>query len=299
MPRFLKFGKIRGFTLIELLVVIAIIAILIGLLLPAVQKVREAAARAQCENNLKQLGIATHDCNDTFGRLPPTMNWFGNFQWASTQNMGYGPTHYHLLPFLEQQQLYNVGLSNYYSTGGVTYYEYFPWGNNQGGPSIQAMPLKVFACPSDPTYTTSNWGGYTTYVANFEVFNWGGARIPATFSDGTSNTIIFAERLSQCQGYNTWWWYYGFDQNTPMFGYYAGRDTTVAPATPSNNPAPPWRQAANASQCTYDRPASAHTGNMQVGMGDGSVRGVSQAVSATTFWAATTPQGGEVLGSDW
>src|SRR5689334_5439694 len=88
-----------GFTLIELLVVIAIIAILIGLLVPAVQKVREAAARVKCANNMKQLSLATHNCNDTMGRMPPQAATFGG-AW-------YGPLFFHLLPYIEQNNTWN------------------------------------------------------------------------------------------------------------------------------------------------------------------------------------------------
>src|SRR5436190_16750669 len=94
---------LKGFTLIELLVVIAIIAILIGLLVPAVQKVREAAARTQCVNNLKQWGVAAHNCHDQYKRLPPGLGYMGG---GSTGN-AWGNAIFHFLPFMEQNPLYN------------------------------------------------------------------------------------------------------------------------------------------------------------------------------------------------
>src|SRR5579872_6603678 len=100
----------RGFTLIELLVVIAIIAVLIGLLLPAVQKVREAAARSQCQNNLKQISLAVQNCSDTNqGKMPPGLGGYPTVATSPTArgNSSYGGLLFFLLPYVEQQNLYN------------------------------------------------------------------------------------------------------------------------------------------------------------------------------------------------
>ena len=142
-----------GFTLIELLVVIAIIAILIGLLVPAVQKVREAAARTQCANNLKQMSLALHNANDTHKRLPPQAGTYGG--------AFYAPLFFHLLPFLEQDNLYRRAFNP--ATG--RYEASFA--------GVNATPVATYANPADPSaggQATVNGLAVSGYAANFLVF---------------------------------------------------------------------------------------------------------------------------------
>src|SRR5437588_7834328 len=136
MIRSLFGRRLRGFTLIELLVVIAIIAVLIGLLVPAVQKVREAAARSQCGNNLRQLGIGLHNCHDQNGKLPPCL---GRFPQASG---AVNTLHFWLLPYIEQDNLFKSAAT---TINGVQTYD----GYNVG--TVGQTPVKIYICPSDPS----------------------------------------------------------------------------------------------------------------------------------------------------
>jgi type II secretory pathway pseudopilin PulG len=272
----------RGFTLFQLLVVVAILALLLGLALPAIQKVRQAAARIQCSNNLKQLTLAFHNSADTYdGKMAPLAGHFPEPKEA--KNNSYGTIFFHLLPFLEQDNLYKHSLDDDTKIHSV-------W--NGGTYSVR---IKTYVCPNDSSTGDGlfeGWLATTSYAASFEVFGdataearlQGVHKFPAFITDGTSNTIFFSERYQMCNGEPNGWGFTGDSVRAPGFNML---DPTYFQVMPSQK------------ECEPGTPQSGHPGGVNVGIGDGSVRFVSEKISWTTWRAACTPNAGDILGADW
>jgi prepilin-type N-terminal cleavage/methylation domain-containing protein len=328
-----------AFTLIELLVVIAIIAVLVGLLMPAVQKVREAANRAQCQNNLKQIILGITNAAGTYNNeLPPAIYLYPSGTAPGAGAVG-NPLIW-LLPFIEQQNLFSapfpIGMGYPYATANPN----LPGGApGTAGPFVLACPttIKNYQCPSDVTLkaaaTLASQGSLASYAANNLVFGTiltnsqtgqvlfmsykGKTVIPTDIPDGMSNTIFFSEKLAFCAGGGvtggTLWADIGATGTEPTgTGWTLGAGLPLVPNIP---PGPtssffvgltsttmiPINQIGvnNPLNCAYPFPSSSHTGVLQVALGDGSVRSLNQGISQYTFNVAMVPNEGYVLGSDW
>ena len=279
-----------GFTLVELLVVVAILGVLLGLLLPAVQKVREAANLTQCRNNLKQITLAFQNAHDDFGVLPPGIGVYPPY--SST----YGTGFYHILPYLEEKPVYDAGTRGTYL--------------------VQDQKIPVFLCPSDPTTGGGvltvlglEWGAMS-YAGNVQVFckvyGPGPYRYlyenPQNYprlidiTDGTGTTILFAEKYASCTNDSPWviggsLWAYGTTGPTTQ-PLHAGFAISWEWDSIGSGSKFQWRP--KPTNCDPTRTSTAHQG-MPVAMADGSVHVLPASISKDVWWALCTPDTGEVV----
>jgi type II secretory pathway pseudopilin PulG len=271
--------------LVELLVVIAIIAILIGLLLPAVQRVREAAARLSSMNNMKQIVLATHSFSDGNRGYLPNVTGITNRKYNYSLFIS-------LLPYFEQGNLYGMVVQQ----AGI--------GETAGSEYV----IQVLVSPADPS-PPSPPTSVCSYAANAMVFR-PNKKISNSIPDGLSNTIAYAE-------------HYAFHCDGVLFSWFSRDMSIIPPGTPTTTkvirratfadedmgdifpakfaPVPKltYQLSPPVATCNPRIAQTPHPGGMLVGLADGSVRSLSPSVSATTYWAAVTPAGGETLGNDW
>lgn len=320
-----NFSLRRAFTLVELLVVIAIIGVLVALLLPAVQQARESARRMQCSNNLKQMGLAAHNFQDTYGYLPggardghTTYNW----SCCNSKHSSGWSWMYQILPYVEQNAIYELGKAGD-STDNVA---------NTNHSAVAATFTPIYNCPSRRAVQPINGsyradyaacGGLSNSPNSLTSSNAGVIRQTESsgwkstierIKDGSSNTLMFGEKAlhdtawGSDGGDNEPWHNAGWDQDIVRYGAlnYSGTEYGVPPIpdTKSNNkesgswafdPSVPHANTWFPNTAWHTFFGAAHPGVAQFVLGDGSVQNVPFTIDATTMRHLSMANDGQVV----
>jgi type II secretory pathway pseudopilin PulG len=309
----------HALTLTEVLIVVGLVALVVGLLLPFLRRMRDSAVCTRCDNNLKQIVLAVHSYADTHGgKLPPLSSAPTHRGRASPQSLFFT-----ILPFLGYERMHNEGME-FAATPGLT------WTGQVGsGPIWSDGFVEAYVCPADPTNsltqpTALGWAG-CSYGANYQVFganNWDALPLSGIV-DGTSNTLFIVERFAQfpgpagqftdpdgtvCHANTLWAWPANSGTSPP---------TASTTAVPQNAALFAYHNRSQAGQgygeVVYSRPQigitpaqadyrlvqSAHRKTIEVGLGDGSARRVSSDVGQRMWQWAINPDDGIPISSDW
>ncbi len=287
-----------AFTLFQLLVVLAILLLLFALLIPAILKARLAAEQAKAMNNLKQLGLSLHNYNDTYGLLPPGVD---DNHFSATSK---------LLPFIEQTNVFNK----------IDFKKNI---DNEANAEARKTKIKVFLSDSDPVASVKEEWGATNYLLNDKLFSLNSkSRIPASFPDGTSNTIVVGETLKgdkknkipdvrrqyvllkeddlKKTGPDTGVRYFRDDKNIAEDRCASWMDGRFLQGTFNGRLLPnDKRPDVSCGGVSGVSALRSFGDSVFVGIGDGSVRPVKNSISKTTWQYALDPNDGMPLGTDW
>ena len=299
----------RAFTLVELLVVIGVIGILIAILLPAVQVVREAGRRTVCSKNVRQLALGVMNFESSHGQLPIGLRSFENVTGNSSIENYYGITWITLiLPFVEQDAMWQQAMEDYEHSP-------IPFRSHRGMQKV----LPVVACPSDPASGEIHWThegylvGCTDYLAvngtNFQardgVFTYDRPVSLAAIQDGQSNTLMIGERPPSTDFWYGWWYATGSGSQSTgdvTLGMAELNPTQASGITSYLESCPPgpfrYMNGRN-EQCDALHFWSYHPGGANFALADGSVRMVPYTIDSSVSVALATCAGGETVSLDY